>query len=73
MKKAGADLGVAFDGEFDRCFLSDGEGQFVPVKYVVGLLAEELLAKEPGRKVVHDPRVIWNTLEVVSSAGGTAI
>jgi phosphomannomutase len=69
----GADVGVAFDGDFDRCFLFDGHGQFVPGEYVVGLLAEAFLAKEPGGKVVHDPRVIWNTRDVVSRAGGTAI
>jgi phosphomannomutase len=73
VKELGADFGVAFDGDFDRCFLFDGEGQFVPGEYVVGLLAEAFLAKEPGGKVVHDPRVIWNTLDVVSRAGGTAI
>jgi phosphomannomutase len=73
VKEVGADFGVAFDGDFDRCFLFDGEGKFVPGEYVVGLLAEAFLAKEPGGKVVHDPRVIWNTLDVVSSAGGTAI
>ena len=73
VKEVGADFGVAFDGDFDRCFLFDGEGQFVPGEYVVGLLAEAFLAKEPGGKVVHDPRVIWNTLDAVSCAGGTAI
>jgi phosphomannomutase len=73
VKEVGADFGVAFDGDFDRCFLFDGEGQLVPGEYVVGLLAEAFLAKEPGGKVVHDPRVIWNTLDVVSRAGGTAI
>jgi len=73
VKEVGADFGVAFDGDFDRCFLFDGDGQFVPGEYVVGLLAEAFLAKEPGSKVVHDPRVIWNTLDVVSRSGGTAI
>ncbi len=73
VKDVGADFGVAFDGDFDRCFLFDGEGQFVPGEYVVGLLAEAFLAKEPGGKVVHDPRVIWNTLDVVARSGGTAI
>jgi len=73
VKELSADFGVAFDGDFDRCFLFDGDGQFVPGEYVVGLLAEAFLAKEPGGKVVHDPRVIWNTLDVVSRAGGTAI
>lgn len=73
VKDVGADFGVAFDGDFDRCFLFDGDGQFVPGEYVVGLLAEAFVAKEPGGKVVHDPRVIWNTLDVVSRSGGTAI
>ncbi len=73
VRKVGADFGVAFDGDFDRCFLFDGDGQFVPGEYVVGLLAEAFLAKEPGGKVVHDRRVIWNTLDVVSRSGGTAI
>lgn len=73
VKELGADFGVAFDGDFDRCFLFEGEGQFVPGEYVVGLLAEAFLAKEPGGKVVHDPRVIWNTLDVVARSGGTAI
>lgn len=73
VKEVGADFGVAFDGDFDRCFLFDGDGQFVPGEYVVGLLAEAFLAKEPGGKVVHDPRVIWNTLDVVARSGGTAI
>ena len=68
-----ADFGVAFDGDFDRCFLFDGEGQFVPGEYVVGLLAETFLAKEPGAAVVHDPRVVWNTRDVVARAGGRAI
>jgi phosphomannomutase len=73
VKEVGADFGVAFDGDFDRCFLFDGDGQFVPGEYVVGLLAEAFLAKEPGGKVVHDPRVVWNTLDVVARSGGTAI
>ncbi|WP_323019512.1 phosphomannomutase [Pararhodobacter sp.] len=69
----GADLGIAWDGDFDRCFFFDAEGRFVPGEYVVGLLAEAFLAKEPGAKIVHDPRVVWNTLDVVSAAGGQAI
>ena len=73
VKEEGSDFGVAFDGDFDRCFLFDGDGRFVPGEYVVGLLAKAFLAKEPAGKVVHDPRVIWNTLDVVSRAGGTAI
>ncbi|WP_417625776.1 phosphomannomutase [Pararhodobacter aggregans] len=73
VRAAGADLGIAWDGDFDRCFFFDAEGRFVPGEYLVGLLAEAFLAKEPGAKIVHDPRVIWNTLDVVSAAGGQAI
>lgn len=70
---AGADMGVAWDGDFDRCFLFDGHGAFVPGEYVVGLLAEVFLEKEPGAAIVHDPRVVWNTQDVVARAGGRAI
>lgn len=73
VKKVGADFWVVFNGDFDRCFLFDGDGQFVPCEFVVGLLAEAFLAKEPGGKVVHDPRVMWNTLDVVSRAGGPPV
>lgn len=73
VRAAGADLGIAWDGDFDRCFFFDAEGRFVPGEYLVGLLAEAFLAKEPGAKIVHDPRVVWNTLDVVSAAGGQAI
>lgn len=69
----GADLGVAWDGDFDRCFLFDHDGTFVPGEYIVGLLAEVFLAREPGAKIVHDPRVIWATREVVDSRGGDAV
>jgi phosphomannomutase len=70
---AGADMGVAWDGDFDRCFFFDASGAFVPGEYVVGLLAEAFLAKEPGAAIVHDPRVIWNTQDLVAQAGGRAI
>ncbi|MBE0553675.1 MAG: phosphomannomutase [Rhodobacteraceae bacterium] len=70
---AGADLGVAWDGDFDRCFLFDATGAFVPGEYVVGLLAEVFVAKEPGATIIHDPRVIWNTQDVVAQAGGRAV
>ncbi|MCA2011158.1 phosphomannomutase [Cereibacter sphaeroides] len=69
----GADLGVAWDGDFDRCFFFDHTGGFVDGEYVVGLLAEVFLQKEPGAKIIHDPRVIWNTQDVVARAGGTAV
>lgn len=71
--EAGADMGVAWDGDFDRCFLFDREGRFIPGEYIVGLLAEVFLAKEPGAIIVHDPRVIWNTQDVVARAGGQAV
>jgi phosphomannomutase len=68
-----ADMGVAWDGDFDRCFLFDHEGRFIPGEYIVGLLAEIFLEKEPGAAIVHDPRVIWNTQDVVGRAGGRAV
>lgn len=70
---ADADLGIAWDGDFDRCFFFDHTGAFVAGEYVVGLLAEAFLAREPGARIVHDPRVIWNTRDVVARAGGQAI
>ncbi len=69
----GADLGVAWDGDFDRCFLFDETGAFVAGEYVVGLLAQVVLAKEPGATIVHDPRVVWNTQDIVARAGGRAV
>jgi phosphomannomutase len=69
----GADIGVAWDGDFDRCFFFDHEGGFIPGEYVVGLLAEAFLVKEPGEKIVHDPRVIWATQEIVAKMGGQAV
>ncbi len=70
---AGADFGVAWDGDFDRCFFFDGAGAFVPGEYVVGLLAAAFVAKEPGATIIHDPRVIWNTQSIVAQAGGHAV
>ncbi len=70
---AGADIGLAWDGDFDRCFFFDAEGQFVAGEYIVGLLAEVFLAKEQGATIIHDPRVIWNTRDIVEKAGGRAI
>lgn len=73
VRAAGADLGIAFDGDFDRCFFFDETGAFIDGEYIVGLLAAAFLAREPGAKIVHDPRVIWNTQDIVARAGGTAI
>ena len=69
----GADFGVAFDGDFDRCFFFDEAGQFVPGEYVVGLLASTFLEKEAGARIVHDPRVICNTQDSVARTGGVAV
>lgn len=68
-----ADLGVAWDGDFDRCFFFDHTGAFVDGEYIVGLLAEVFLAKEPAARIVHDPRVVWNTQDIVATAGGVAV
>ncbi len=68
-----ADMGIAWDGDFDRCFLFDEKGTFIEGYYIVGLLAESILAKNPGGKIVHDPRMTWNTLEIVDGAGGSAV
>ena len=68
-----ADLGIAWDGDFDRCFLVDEKGQFIEGYYIVGLLAEAFLLKHPGSKIVHDPRLTWNTIDVVSRNGGEAV
>ncbi len=73
VRAAGADMGVAWDGDFDRCFLFDASGDFVAGEYLVGLLAEVFLAKEPGAVIIHDPRVIWNTQDVVAKAGGRTV
>ena len=72
VKNVDADFGVAFDGDFDRCFFFDETGKFVPGEYLVGLLASIFLEKEQGATIVHDPRVIWNTQDIVSQKGGKA-
>lgn len=69
----GADLGVAWDGDFDRCFFFDETGKFVAGEYIVGLLAQAFLEKHPGEKIVHDPRVVLNTRDVIARAGGQAV
>jgi phosphomannomutase/phosphomannomutase/phosphoglucomutase len=69
----GADLGVAWDGDFDRCFFFDERGEFVEGYYLVGLLAQKALRRHPGAKIVHDPRLVWNTLEMVQEAGGIPV
>ena len=69
----GADFGIAWDGDFDRCFFFDEGGRFIEGYYLVGLLAQAILAKKPGGKVVHDPRLVWNTVEQVEEAGGVPV
>ena len=70
---SGADMGVAWDGDFDRCFLFDHTGAFIPGEYIVGLLAQAFLSKEPGAAIAYEPRVIWNTEDIIAQAGGRAI
>jgi phosphomannomutase len=69
----GAALGIAWDGDFDRCFLFDEQGEFIEGYYIVGLLAEAFLARHPGAKIIHDPRLTWNTIDLVRSHGGTPV
>ena len=68
-----ADLGIAWDGDFDRCFLFDEKAEFIEGYYIVGLLAEIFLKKYPGEKIMYDPRLTWNTLEIVERLGGEAV
>ncbi|WP_276317439.1 phosphomannomutase CpsG [Rheinheimera riviphila] len=68
-----ADFGVAWDGDFDRCFLFDEKGGFIEGYYIVGLLAEAFLQKNPGARIIHDPRLTWNTIDLVQQAGGQAV
>ncbi len=71
--ESGADMGIAWDGDFDRCFLFDEKGNFVEGYYIVGLLAEAFLQKNQGAKIIHDPRLSWNTIDLVEKNGGEAI
>ena len=69
----GADMGIAWDGDFDRCFLFDEKGEFVEGYYIVGLLAEAFLQKNHGAKIIFDPRVYWNTVDIVEANEGQAV
>jgi len=75
--KHGADMGIAWDGDFDRCFLFDENGEFIEGYYIVGLLADNFLSKVEGdksqAKIIHDPRLTWNTIDIAEQAGGQAI
>jgi phosphomannomutase len=68
-----ANLGVAWDGDYDRCFFFDEKGSFIEGYYIVGLLAKSILKKFPGERIVHDPRLVWNTLDVVGKSNGVAV
>ena len=70
---SGADIGIAWDGDFDRCFFFDEHGSFVEGYYIVGLLAQSFLESNPGAKIIHDPRLTWNTIEIAKQYGGQAI
>ncbi|MCF6272416.1 MAG: phosphomannomutase [Rhodobacteraceae bacterium] len=69
----GVDFGVAWDGDFDRCFFFDANGAFIDGYYIVGLLASQALKANPGATIIHDPRLIWDTIEIIEQAGGTAL
>ncbi len=73
VRENGADMGIAWDGDFDRCFFFDETGEFIEGYYLVGLLAEAFLKLEPGARIVHDPRLTWNTVDVVKSGGGVPV
>ncbi|MCF6305141.1 MAG: phosphomannomutase [Rhodobacteraceae bacterium] len=73
VRQHSADFGVAWDGDFDRCFFFDHSGGFIDGYYIVGLLAQQALASNPGAAIIHDPRMIWNTKDIVETLGGTAI
>jgi phosphomannomutase len=73
IRQCGADMGVAWDGDFDRCFLFDESGAFIEGYYIVGLLAAALLPMHPGARIVHDPRLVWNTRDIVEKLGGIPV
>ncbi len=73
IRSSSADVGVAWDGDFDRCFFFDHQGRFIEGYYLVGLLAEAFLAREQGARIVHDPRLTWNTVDIVKRAGGVPV
>ncbi|MEH6568625.1 MAG: phosphomannomutase [Halioglobus sp.] len=73
VQRYGADLAIGWDGDFDRCFFFDETGKFIEGYYIVGLLAQAFLQQHPGSKVVHDPRLVWNTVDIVEAADGQAV
>ena len=73
VREYGADVGVAWDGDFDRCFMFDEHGDFIDGYYMIGFLAQAFLKKEPGARIIHDLRLTWNTQEIVKENGGVPI
>jgi len=73
VKDRGAALGLAWDGDFDRCFFFDEQGTFIEGYYLVGLIAQALLPRHPGAAIIHDPRLTWNTIDMVQAAGGRPV
>jgi phosphomannomutase len=73
MKKGDYSFGVAWDGDYDRCFLFDEHGDFIEGYYIVGLLAQAILQKDPNHTIIYDPRLYWNTLDIVGKLGGKAV
>src|SRR5690348_1285858 len=73
VRASGADIGLAWDGDYDRCFFFDETGQFIEGYYLVGLLAEAFLKRERGGRIVHDPRLTWNTIDIVRRYGGEPV
>ncbi len=73
VRKHNADLGIAWDGDFDRCFLYDENGRFIEGYYIVGLLGTAMLDLHPGATILHDPRLVWNTVEMITRAGGKPV
>ncbi len=73
VRRSGAHLGLAWDGDYDRCFFFDEQGQFIEGYYLVGLLAEVFLRRERGARIVHDPRLTWNTIDIVRHLGGQPV
>lgn len=73
VRESGADAGVAWDGDFDRCFMFDEKGGFIEGYYMVGFLAQAFLSKNKGEKVIYDPRLTWNTIEIAEELGGTPV
>lgn len=73
VREHGADIGIAWDGDFDRCFLFDEKGEFIEGYYLVGFLAQAFLRRYAGAKIIYDPRLTWNTIEIVEKAGGVPV